>query len=85
MAQQRKPDELDSIIQSSLLEFAEWIDHHAWFGREKEAVSLYVLGFLQKHCRPRTILSDATQIGIEVAVPQIGDSGTRRRCMSTKT
>lgn len=71
MARKSKPKELDRIIQASLCEFATWIDSHAWFGREKEAVSLYVLGFLQNQCRPLSILSDPTQIAIDVAVPQL--------------
>ncbi|RIK57252.1 MAG: hypothetical protein DCC63_14825 [Nitrospira sp.] len=40
------------------------------------------MGFLVKQCKPGTILSDPTQIGIEVAVPQL--PGARRKKLVTK-
>ncbi len=42
-----------------------------WCGRENEAVNLYALGHLAKQVRRGTILSNLTQIGIEVAVRQL--------------
>jgi hypothetical protein len=62
--------ELDTIIDASLRSFYRNISP-GWCGRENEAVNLYALGHLAKHVHPGTILSDLTQIGIEVAVRQL--------------
>ncbi|HNQ24823.1 MAG TPA: hypothetical protein PKK06_17215 [Phycisphaerae bacterium] len=64
-------------MKASLLDFSEWVLSHPWRGREREAISLYVFGFLQKACRQGGILRDPTQIGIEVALPQL--PGPRRK------
>ena len=61
--------EIDNIVRSSLTDFVEDVFRSSWRGREREAVSLYVLGFLQRQCRSDRILRDPTQIGIEAAVP----------------
>jgi hypothetical protein len=61
--------EIDNIVRVSLTEFVEDVFRSSWRGREREAVSLYVLGFLQEQCRSGRILRDPTQIGIEAAVP----------------
>lgn len=61
---------LDAIIRSSLLEFAQFIADKGWRGREREAVSLYVLGFLIAKCSPSGPLTDPTQVGMDVAVRQ---------------
>lgn len=62
--------ELDAIVEASLCSFYRDICSE-WCGRENEAVNLYALGHLAKQVRPGTILSDLTQIGIEVAVRQL--------------
>ena len=61
--------ELDAIIKSSLKSFYQQVDR-GWWGRENEAVNLYAWGHLAKEVRPKGILHDLTQIGIEVAVRQ---------------
>jgi hypothetical protein len=63
--------DLDSIIEKSLRSLYEDICSLEWCGRENEMVNLYALGHLAKHCVPGTILSELTQIGIEVAVRQL--------------
>lgn len=65
------PTEVDSIIKDSLTKFYSFISLNHWYGREREAISLYVTGFLIKMCKERSFLYDPRQIGIEVAVPQI--------------
>lgn len=51
-----------------------------WYGRERELVSLFVLGHLVPLCSANSILQKPTQIGIEVAVPQLkGRSGKRKK------
>jgi hypothetical protein len=62
--------ELDAIVEKSLRSFYRDICSE-WCGRENEAVNLYALGHLAKHVVPGTVLSDLTQIGIEVAVRQL--------------
>ena len=62
--------ELDAIVEKSLRSFFRNICSE-WCGRENEMVSLYAFGHLVKHVRRGTILSELTQIGIEVAVRQL--------------
>ncbi len=63
--------ELDVIIQQSLTEFVDNVFKTKWLGREREAISQYVFGHLIHACKPGSCLWDPTQIGIEVAVPQL--------------
>ncbi|MGA8430383.1 MAG: hypothetical protein WB729_11225 [Candidatus Sulfotelmatobacter sp.] len=63
--------DLDSIVEQSLRSFYEDICSLEWCGRENEMVNLYALGHLAKQCVPGTILSELTQLGIEVAVRQL--------------
>src|SRR6266849_998013 len=63
--------DLDSIVEQSLRSFYEDISSSELCGRENEMVNLYALGHLAKHVRPGTILSELTQIGIEVTVRQL--------------
>lgn len=60
---------IDSIIRRSLTSFTESVFDSNWFGKEREAVSLYAFGHLLPLCRPDSVLYDPTQIGIEVRVP----------------
>jgi hypothetical protein len=65
---------LDQIIRRSLARFVQDIDADRWTGRrEREAISLYVLGYLQREVGPRGPLRDVTQIAIEVPVRQIDE------------
>jgi len=68
---------LEDIVRISLNELAEYLSESTWRGRERELVSLYAFGFLQKHCKPKSVLRDPTQIGIEVAVPQLPKPGAK--------
>jgi hypothetical protein len=54
-----------------LTSFVEDVFTNKWRGREREAVSLYALGYLVPRCGDGRLLRSPTQIGIEVAVPQI--------------
>jgi hypothetical protein len=63
--------DLDSIVEQSLRSFYEDISSSEWCGRENEMVNLYALGHLAKHVRSGTILSELTQIGIEMTVRQL--------------
>lgn len=64
--------ELDNLIERSLRAFAVEVLHGDWSGRrEREAVSLFVLGYLLRETMPDSVLHDATQVGIEVPVPQV--------------
>jgi hypothetical protein len=64
--------ELDTIIERSLRLFYEDIcTLPEWYGRENEMVNLYAWNHLAKQVGADTILRDACQIGIEVAVQQL--------------
>jgi len=60
---------IDHIVRDSLIEFVNEVVRSSWRGREREAISLYAFGFLQRQISGNSILTDATQIGIEVTVP----------------
>ena len=62
--------ELDSIIEESLGRFYREVLLSPWHGREHEMVSLFVLGYLVRHCSPHGPLL-LTQIGIDVGVKQL--------------
>jgi len=59
---------LDDIILSALRDLTDFLGAHRWRGRENELVSLFAFGFLLRHACPPL---EPTQIGIEVAVPQV--------------
>jgi hypothetical protein len=60
------------VISRSLRRFVRDISRDGWSGRrEREAISLYVLGYLKDEVRRGGPLSDITQIAIEAPVPQI--------------
>jgi hypothetical protein len=64
-------DKLDKLIRTALTEFAADLSSRKWHGRENELVNLFTFGHLLRlGCPPRGNL-DPTQIGIEVAVPQL--------------
>jgi hypothetical protein len=71
--------ELDEIIRQSLTEFTEDVFKTQWLGREREAISRFVFGHLIHFCRPDHCLWDPTQIGIEVAVPQLKEPNRKRQ------
>lgn len=70
---------IDEIVRNSLTDFVEDIFGSNWKGREREAVSLYAFGYLQRHVHGNSILRDATQIGIEVAVPSWKEDNKKRQ------
>lgn len=75
-------EKLESTIRRSLLDMAEFVQLTNWRGREREAVSLYAFGFLAPRCEPHNLLRKSTQIGLDVAVPQL--SGPRRKKLVCK-
>ena len=70
--------EMDSIIRESLVEFVEDIFARSWWGKEREAVSLFSFGCLVKRCRKGSVLYDPAQIGIEVRVPKPDNFGAKK-------
>lgn len=64
--------EMDSLMQLTLPSLIEEVSAPHWTGRrEREVVSLFCFGHLLHQCRPGTFLHHPTQIGVEVAVPQV--------------
>ena len=70
-------NEIDDLIRGSLTDFTNGVFSSKWWGKEREAVSLYVFGYLLKHCRKGTVLYDPAQIGIEVRVPKAESLGKK--------
>jgi hypothetical protein len=70
-------EQLDKLLQGTLSDFALDLSM-SWYGREREAVSLYAFGYLIPECQPQCVLRDRTQIGIEVAVPQLSPEASSR-------
>jgi len=64
-------DQLDHAIRAAATEFVEAVFADGWRGREREAVSLFAIGYLIRQCRPGSVLHSPTQIVIEAAVPGV--------------
>jgi hypothetical protein len=71
-------EQLDVLIEAALKSMIADLRASAWCCRERELVSLFVLGYLIRLCAPNGVLHDPTQIGIEVAVPQLAGRGGQR-------
>ncbi|MBX3303515.1 MAG: hypothetical protein KF693_14970 [Nitrospira sp.] len=69
---------LDSIVRQALTEFTADVFAKAWWGKEREAVSLFAFGYLIKQCQPGHIFFDPAQVGIEVRVPRPDLLGLKR-------
>lgn len=69
--------EIDKIVMKQLVIFEADINRTLWIGREREAISLFVFGYLINACNKNSVLKEPTQIGIEVAVPQLKESGRK--------
>ena len=52
--------QIDLIVRGSLIEFVDEVVRSSWRGREREAISLYAFGFLQRQINGSRILTDAT-------------------------
>jgi hypothetical protein len=69
---------IDVPIKESLENFVEDIFAKSWWGKEREAVSLYAFGYLIKQCHTASVLYDPAQIGIEVRVPKPETVGAKK-------
>ena len=69
--------DIDDLVRNSLTDFTNGVFADEWWGKEREAVSLFAFGYLIKHCRPGSILYDPAQIGIEVRVPKADGLGKK--------
>jgi len=58
---------LDRVIRSSLEGFVEDIASEAWWGKEREAVSLFAFSHLIRRCAKGTPFFDPGQVGLEVS------------------
>jgi|ERR1019366_2052866 hypothetical protein len=76
--------ELDRIIAEPLGEFYREVLSSPWCGREHEMVSLFVLGYLARHCSPNGLFR-LTQIGIDVGVKQLKEPKPGNKKGPTKT
>ncbi len=62
---------LDLIVRTALASFFDDFCRVDWYGRERDAVNLFVFGHLLTGVAPGSILSDPAQLGIEMPVPQV--------------
>jgi hypothetical protein len=67
-----------SIAEQALASLDSYLRVSQWFGREHEVVNLFAHRFLLPMCAEGSPLSSPTQIGIEVAVPQV-EAANRKR------
>ena len=63
--------DVDLAVGAAATAFADAVFANGWRGREREAVSLYAIGYLIPQCRPGTALHSPTQIAVEAAVPGV--------------
>ncbi|MBN2387689.1 MAG: hypothetical protein JXB85_11780 [Anaerolineales bacterium] len=70
--------DIDTTVKNALMQFTEEVFTRSWWGKEREAVSLFAFGYLTKQCSPDCVLFDPAQIGIEVRVPQVERIGMKR-------
>jgi hypothetical protein len=66
---------LDQLILGAIDDLSRYLATHEWRGRENELINLFVFGHLLPAACPPNGSVDPTQIGIEVAVPQLADWG----------
>jgi hypothetical protein len=77
-----KNSKLDSLLRGSLIDLADFVAKNNWRGREREVVSLFAFGFLVPRCQVGGPLQNPTQIGLDVAVPQL--PGKNRKALVCK-
>ena len=76
---QLAPEQVDACVRSAISGFIEFVARTRWLGRENEAVNQFVLGFFMPHALKAGMITDPTQLGIEVAVPQFGSGKMQAR------
>ncbi len=72
------PPRLDEVINRSLGTLLADLSLPDWYGREREIVSLFAFGHLLRAGTESGVLSHPTQIGIEVAVPQMKEKPNKK-------
>ena len=68
---------IDRFIEDAFVDFDGWFQDAEWVGKERDAVNLFVMGFLAKDVQPGAAIYDLRQIRIEAPVPQL--SGHRNK------
>jgi hypothetical protein len=71
--------ELDQIIQRAAKEFVSAVFSQPWWGREREAISLFAFGYLLRQCAAGSVLFDPRQIAIEACVPGVPELNPKNR------
>src|SRR6266545_914881 len=72
-------DQIDHAIRSAATTFVDAIFSNGWRGREREAVSLFAIGYLVRECREGAVLHSPTQIAIEASVPGVAELNAKGR------
>ena len=68
---------LDHSIEESLINFVTEVFRRNWFGREREAISLYAFEYLLPTLMSADQEFHPSQLGIEIAVPQLNKPGSK--------
>ena len=61
---------MNTLIESSLTQFATWIAQSEWIGKEHDCVNIFVMKFLIPLVGPDAAIKEFSQIRIEGAVAQ---------------
>ncbi len=70
--------ELDALLRRAFLRCAEDIRKDQWYGKERDCVQRFAMGYLVDACGTHHFLQHPTQIGIEMPVAKPPDVGKRR-------
>jgi hypothetical protein len=69
---------LHNPLADAFSEYEAWLLSSEWRGKEHDCVNLFVHRFVYSRIHPAGPLSDFTQVGIEVGVPQPASIGIKQ-------
>ncbi|WP_070988601.1 hypothetical protein [Halofilum ochraceum] len=61
---------IDRYVEDALVDFGDWYIDAEWYGKERDCVNMYALGFLARNVQKGVAIEDMAQIRIESPVPQ---------------
>jgi hypothetical protein len=70
--------DLHNLLRDAFREFETWLLVAPWRGKEHDCVNLFVHKFIFRRISPTGPISDPTQVGIEVGVPQPPGIGIKK-------
>ncbi len=70
--------ELDTLLRRAFIGFAEDIRKDRWYGKERDCIQRFAMGYLVDACGTHHFLQHPTQVGIEMPVAKPSEVGKRR-------